>query len=235
MFLSIILPARNEEFLIRDTLKDITSFLSKRKINDYEILVVLNGCTDGTEGIVRELNKKNSRIKILKSDPGYGLALRKGLEGSRGRYVVVFNVDFYDLKMIDLASIDLYGKDLIIGSKMTHWSADKRPLLRRTISYLFNLYLRLFYGFKGSDTHGIKIMKREVVKKVLPKCVTDSGIFDTEFVLIAQYLGFKFADFPVEIVEKRPPRFSKRMLKTPSDLFNLHRVLIGNDFKNEIK
>jgi glycosyltransferase involved in cell wall biosynthesis len=232
MKLSIILPTRNEEMLIKDTLGDIVSFLNKRKVFRYEVLVVINGTNDNTYAIVSGLAAKNPRIKILKSEPGYGKALKVGLKKSKGDFVVIFNVDFYDLKMLDLIGIDLYGKDFIIGSKMAHWSKDKRSIIRMTVSYSFNLYLKVMYGFRGSDTHGIKVLKRKVVEKVLPKCKTDSGIFDTEFVLRSQYAGFKFADFPVTVVEKRPPRFTQRLLQTPIDIFFLSRAL--KNVKNSI-
>lgn len=227
MKLSIILPARNEELLIKDTLADIISFLTKRKILNYEILVIINGSQDKTKAIVKVLSDKNKNIKILTSDVGYGKALRLGLRKSKGEYVVIFNVDFYDLKMIDFVNIDLYGKDFIIGSKMAHWSEDKRSVGRKAISTLFNLYLKVFYKFKGSDTHGIKILRRRVIEKILPKCTTNSGIFDTEFVLRSQYAGFKFADFPVTIVEKRPPRFTQRIFQTPIDVLRLYACLKG--------
>ena len=225
MKLSIILPARNEEELIRETLEDILSFLVKRRITDYEVLVVINGTEDETENIVSMFSAKNRKIKILKSKPGYGKALKMGLKESKGDYVIIFNVDFYDLKMIDLVGIDLYGKDFIIGSKMAHWSEDKRSISRKIVSTLFNFYLKVVHKFVGSDTHGIKVLKRNVLEKILSKCRTDSGIFDTEFVLRSQYAGFKFADFPVTVEEKRPPRFTQRILQTPRDVYILYRSL----------
>ncbi len=232
MKLSIILPARNEEILIKGTLNDIVSFLGKRKISDYEILVVINGSEDKTKDIISKFVAKNRKTKILESKPGYGKALRLGLKESKGDYVIIFNVDFYDLKIIDLVEIDLYGKDFIIGSKMAYWSKDKRSILRKIVSLLFNLYLRLFFEFGGSDTHGMKVLRKGVVDKVLPKCKTDSGIFDTEFVLRSQYAGFKFADFPVTVEERRPPRFTQRLLQTPIDIHSLSKAL--KDVKNSI-
>lgn len=225
MKLSIILPARNEELLIKDAIKDIASYLHKRKVINYEILVVINGTEDTTEIKVKDFCKKNKKIKILKSAAGYGKALRVGLKNAKGDYVVIFNVDFYDLKMIDLVKIDLYGKDFIIGSKMAHWSEDKRSIERKIVSLMFNTYLKLFHNFLGSDTHGIKVVRKSVINKVLPKCKTDSGIFDTEFVLRSQYAGFKFADFPVTVEEKRPPRFTQRIFQTPMDIINLSKSL----------
>jgi glycosyltransferase involved in cell wall biosynthesis len=228
MKLSIILPARNEEFLIEGVLRDISGYLKNRKNNSYEILVIINGTTDKTDEIVSGFSKTNKKVKILKSKPGYGKALKVGLKNALGEYIAIFNVDFYDLRMVDMITTDLYGKDFIIGSKMTYWSNDKRSLLRRLVSLFFNYYLKIVYKFAGSDTHGIKIFKKEVVKKILPKCKTNSGIFDTEFVLRSQYAGYKFADFPVTIVEKRSPRFSQRIFQTPKDMLSLYRSIKSN-------
>lgn len=225
MNLSIILPTRNEELLIGRTLSDITAFLKNRKIVDYEVLVVINGTQDNTEEIVKKDINQNKRIKILRSEPGVGKALRVGLESAKGNYIAVFDVDFYDLLMIDFIKVDLLDKDFIIGSKMTSWAQDKRPIARRIVSWAFNFFLKVLLKFKGSDTHGTRIFRRKVVETVLPKCKTDSGIFDAEFLLRAQYAGFKFADFPVSVKEKRPPRFIRRVWQTPKDILGLYLSL----------
>jgi glycosyltransferase involved in cell wall biosynthesis len=221
---SVVLPARNEEQLIKECLTDIGKFLSSKKYG-YEILVVINGSSDATLDIVKKICLKNKNIKIVSSKPGYGQALKKGMQVAKGEYIVIFNVDFYDLKMIDLVDIDLYGRDLVMGSKMAHWSEDKRDLQRRVFSYCYNLLLKVMFGFKGSDTHGIKVMKKSVVEKILKKCKTTSGIMDTEFVIKAQRDKFKIADFPVVVEEKRGPRFSNRLFSTPIDIYSLYKSL----------
>lgn len=225
MKVSIVLPARNEEKLIKSTLLDISKYLKKKKYK-YEILVVLNGCTDKTEEIVKDaIVKKDRNIKTLYSKAGYGIALKKGMQKAKGTYVVIFNVDFYDLKLIDLVDIDLYGKDLIMGSKMAHWSIDKRSFERRLFSCVYNFILKVMFKFRGSDTHGIKVMKKSVIASVLKKCKTTNGIMDTEFVIKAQRKGFNIADFPVVVEEKREPRFNNRLFSTPVDLYNLYKSL----------
>lgn len=224
MKLSVILPARNEEKIIKQTVLDIYSHLVKKSYS-FEIIVIINGSSDKTEDIVKDLTKKYSRIKPVKSKAGYGFALRKGLAESKGDYIVIFNVDFYDLRLIDLVDIDLYGRDFIIGSKRAHWSRDTRSYKRRLVSTWFNFYLSLVHGFKGSDTHGIKALTREVIIKVLPSCKTSSGIFDTELVLKTQKAGFKIADFPVEVEEKRPSRFKNRIFQTPVDIYHLYKAM----------
>lgn len=225
MKISVILPARNEDKNIKQAIIEIYRYLQKKKCL-FEVIVVVNGSVDDTEKITKQLIAKYSKIRLLKSRPGYGFALKKGLSVSKGEYIVIYNVDFYDLKLLDLVDINLYGRDFIIGSKRAHWSKDLRPLKRRVVSIVFNMYLRIFHGFSGSDTHGIKALKRTVAKKVLPMCKTESGIFDTELVLRAQKAGFKIADFPVEVEEKRPSRFQKsRFFQTPLDIYELHKAM----------
>ncbi len=224
MKVSVILPSRNEEQLLKNAILDVFKYIKNKKYS-FEILVVENGSDDNTEEIIRNLQKAHKEIKLLKSKPGYGYALRKGIENAAGEFIIIFNVDFYDLRLIDLIDIDLYGRDFIIGSKMANWSKDKRSKTRKFVSYLFNKYLNIALGFKGSDTHGIKIIKREVIKNVYKKCKTTSGIFDTELVIRAQRAGYKFADFPVTVEEKRPPRFTQRLIDTPKDIYNLTRSL----------
>lgn len=222
--LSVILPTRNEEELIGKALLDISKFLDTKRYS-YEILIILNGSVDNTKEIVDKLSAKNKNIKVMNSKPGYGFALRKGMLEAKGTYVTIFNVDFYDLKLIDLVDIDLYGKDLVIGSKMTNWAEDKRPWKRRVVSVLYNVLLKTFFDFKGSDTHGIKIMRKKVMDSVLKKCKTTSGILDTEFVIKSQRDGYEIADLPVSVEEKRIPRFVNRFLSTPVDLINLYKAL----------
>lgn len=224
---SIILPTRNEEQLIKGCLTDISKYL-KSKNYLYEIIVVINGCSDMTVDIVKDQITKDNRIKIVESKPGYGLALKKGMQSTEGDYVVIFNVDFYDLRMIDLVDIDLYGRDLVMGSKMAHWSEDNRSIQRRIFSFAYNLLLKIIFDFRGSDTHGIKVMNRNVVDKVMKKCKTTSGIMDTEFVIRAQRENFKIADFPVVVEEKRGPRFDNRLFSTPIDIINLYKALNTN-------
>ena len=226
MKLSVILPARNEEKLIKSTVLEILNHL-KKKDYSFEVLVIINGCTDNTEKIAREVSTENRQLKVLTSSQGYGIALRKGLKEAKGEFIAIFNVDYYNLHFLDLADIGMYGKDVIIGSKRTYWAEDNRSLVRKAISLFFNLFLRLAFGFKGSDTHGIKLMRRTVIDKILPKCRTTSDIFYTELIIKAQRAGFKLADFPVAVEEKRPSRFTfvDWTLKTPLNIYLLYKAL----------
>src|SRR5690606_33170797 len=133
--------------LIADTLRKIDVYAKSKPIS-YEILVILNGCTDKSEDIVSEFARKNKNIIVLKSKPGYGYALIKGLKKASGNYIVVYNADFYDLLFIDLAIAKLLGRDMVLGSKAAAWSVDKRSIIRKLITKYYNLYIKLVLGFK---------------------------------------------------------------------------------------
>ena len=95
MKLSIILPARNEEKLIKSAVVDILTQLKKKKYSS-EILIIINGCTDNTEKIVDKLSNKFKEVRKLKSRTGYGYALRKGIQKARGNFVIFLGADDTD-------------------------------------------------------------------------------------------------------------------------------------------
>lgn len=226
MLLSIIVPAYNEEKLLPGFLKEVTAYLKKAN-PDYELIVVENGSQDRTLEIARIFAKKDKRIRVEHlSRPAYGKALIGGIKQARGDYVAIFNIDFWDERFIDIVKEDLLGYDIITGSKNLPESCDKRPLSRRLVTKGFNLFLRIFFRYKGTDTHGIKVLRRNIVMPIVKKCRTKTGIFDSEFLVRAQRVGLKILELPVEITEKRPNRFGiKRILETPGDIWNLCQAL----------
>lgn len=83
MKLSVVLPARNEEGLIKATLQYISRYL-KRKKYIYEILVVVNGSFYKTEKIVNEFKKNDKNVNLVHPKICYGLALKKCMQASIG-------------------------------------------------------------------------------------------------------------------------------------------------------
>ncbi|MBU0572821.1 glycosyltransferase family 2 protein [Patescibacteria group bacterium] len=225
MKLSVILPAKDEEGLLSTVLKDITSYLDVARLT-YEVVVVENGSSDNTLEIAKACARKNFRIKVeCLLEPAYGKALIRGIKKARGRYIVIFNVDFWDKKFIDLINADLLGYDLVTGSKLLSSSKDNRSLNRKLITFFFNLFLKIFFGFKGTDTHGIKAFRRNILLPIINRCRTETGIFDSELVIRSQRAGLDILELPVEIIERRSPRFSNRIFQTPADLIKLYAAL----------
>lgn len=225
--LSIVLPAYNEEELIVKTLKDITSGLSKFEIG-AEILVCENGSTDKTYNLVSKMATKNNLIRLFHQEkPSYGKALKLGIEKAKAEKVIIFNVDFYDLKFAKKAVKLLDQFDVVIGSKNLPQSHDLRPITRKLITKIFNLFLKIAFKFSGTDTHGLKAFRKSKVGQILNKCQTTGEIFDTELVLRAQRKGLKFTEVPVKAEEVRQSRYSliSRIPKTFLDIISLAKAL----------
>lgn len=219
---SIIVPAHNEETLIKQFINDVDRACKNLNLS-YEIVVVENGSHDRTWHYLQEISTKNQRVKLIQlRAAGYGLALCTGLKRCHGKYGVIFNVDFWDKKLLMLTKVDMLGHDLIVGSKNLSGSLDLRRFNRRMVTKAFNLFLRVFLGFKGTDTHGIKLLRLKTVLPIVKICKTRTGIFDSELVIRSQRKGLKILELPVVVEEVRPVRFGvKRLLQTPFDVCHL--------------
>ncbi len=225
--LTILLPTHNEELLLARSIRRIEKGLQPIKPN---ILIIENGSTDATREIAQREASRNPLIKtIVLSSAGYGIALKEGIKHTRTDLVAIFNVDYYDLAFLKaaLASVDNY--DIITGSKTLKGSHDKRPLWRRFITILFTLLLKHAFGYRGSDTHGLKLMRTAVAKKLAEACRDFHELFDTELMIRAERQSFRIKELPVTVAEQRTPVSSimERIIRSPKELLLLHNALKG--------
>lgn len=228
---SIIIPLKNEEKIIIKTLTEIKKILLKNKLTKYaEIIVVINDTHDKSEILVNNFKNNHQQLKlnILKSKPGYGQALIKGIKSAKNNILIIFNADLINETFIKLSqSLNDLNYDMIVGSKRCAYSQDKRPIPRKITTLLFNLLLKIAFGFRGTDTHGIKIIKRNSILKILKKTKNiNMDLIDTYLVISMDRLGYKIFEFPIEVKEIRKTRFdNKRIFTSIIDIFNLYRML----------
>ncbi|MBC8509836.1 MAG: glycosyltransferase [Anaerolineales bacterium] len=226
---SIIIPIYNEEAILSNSMEELL-FQIEGWLNpdSYELVLCENGSTDDTAKIAKELTIRWASVCVEQLPiASYGHALQHGIAIARGKALVIFNADFWETGFLKKSMTLLENHDLVIGSKNTSGSSDHRPLHRRAITIGFNLLLRMLFGFRGSDTHGIKAFRSEHAKELARQCVTDAEIFDTELVLRAQRAGLRITEIPVAVEERRPTRYGllKRVPCTIRDLFLLLKVL----------
>ena len=122
-----------------------------------------------------------------------------------GTHLSILECDFLDSAFV-VKSIALFLENarFIVGSKRHVESNDRRPFKRRALTALYNLiFLRIFIGYPGTDTHGLKSMESECAKELCRKAVTTDEVFQTEIVLLAWRLGFEIDEIPVHIHEIR--------------------------------
>ena len=104
---------------------------------------------------------------------------------------------------------------------------DRRSPARHLVSLGFTTILRLLFDRHMDDTHGMKVLKREVVQRFAPQTVRTRDLFDTELIIRARREGVAVRALPVLVEEKRKPRSSiiRRIPRTIRGLLNLRVVL----------
>lgn len=230
---SVVMPAYNEAEILETSLADVVEGLRNRGY-DFEVIVCENGSTDGTLALARELARKYDELRVEHlPDADYGRALRAGLLTARGDAVVNFDTDYYDLDFLR-AAVDRVlspgGPAIVVGSKRGAGANDTRSWLRRLVTATFGTVLRVVFGLRVSDTHGVKAMHRETVQPFARRCRFGKDLFDTELVLRVERAGHRTEEIPVDVVERRPARTSilRRVPRTLLGLVQL-RVALWRD------
>ena len=221
VFVSVIIPAYNEELIIKDTINQLLSFLAG-SFSQYELIIADDGSTDGTRAAVESMG--SDRLRCVRHFPnkGKGCAVREGVLAAKGRVVVYTDADLaYGTAVIaDLVRLlEEKGTDLAIGSRKLHPQgyADYPPL-RLLASRCFSLVTSIFAGFSYDTQCGLKAFTAGAAGEVFSRCETDGFAFDFELMMLAQRMGFSVAQLPVSIVNHRQSkvnvlRDSIRMLR----------------------
>ncbi|HSY43240.1 MAG TPA: glycosyltransferase, partial [Candidatus Acidoferrum sp.] len=164
--LFILIPAYNEERRIQPVLREYAEFFGKNYDGKFEMVVVLNGCTDDTYGVVKKVATEYPAIRaLLFQEPiGKGGALIEGLKLSANADLIGY-VDA-DGATPPRAFLDLVKKignaDCVIGSRwlpgaIIHQSQQSH---RQFASRVFHFIVQILFWMNIRDTQcGAKVMK----------------------------------------------------------------------------
>ncbi len=248
---SIVIPVHNEAECLTAEVSELVGGLEARGV-DYELILAENGSSDDTAGLGDTLAETNPRIQVLRVPVAdYGAAMKAGMLGARGRLVVNFDIDFHDVDFMLKAGAVLgegTAKDaaeaaaaapapqagtaapapgIVVGSKLAEGADDRRSWARHLVSYGFTTILRILFDRHMDDTHGMKVLKREVVTTFAPRTIKTTDLFDTELIIRARRAGVAVVALPVTVEEKRKPRSSimRRIPRTIRGLLSLRVAL----------
>lgn len=220
IYLSVVIPAYNEEKNIKSgVLEQVASYL-KKQIYTWEVLIVDDGSIDQTAGLADQFAKRHKGFSVLK-EPHRGKAgtVISGMLHAKGEHILFTDMDqATPINQIEklLPKVN-EGYDIAIGSRSGRKGA---PMIRKLMAYGFmilrTLILRLPYkdtqcGFKVFTTQSShEIFKRLKVFKegqAVKGAAVTAG-FDLEILYIARKLGFKVAEVPVQWEHKGTVRVS---------------------------
>lgn len=208
MHLSVIIPAYNEEKRLEKTLNSINDYLSKQNY-ESEILVVDNGSTDGTAGIVRMLEGKVKGLKLIQGSAGQGkgFAVRKGMLEATGDYRIFTDADnSTSVNQVEKMWPEFEkGFDVVIGSRDVKGAIlnPPQPFLRKIIlGDGFKLYRKIIIGLWNiEDTQcGFKGFTKIAAENIFSKSLISGWTFDVEILILAKKMGYKIKEIPVSWV-----------------------------------
>lgn len=228
---SIVIPVRNEAAEGARWLAALRGELDALGCA-YEVLAVENGSTDGTAALLQELAVTWPRLRVLQLPQGcYGAALKAGMQAARGDMIVNFDIDFWDVHLVQVAqALVPLGYEIIIGSKNAVLSHDARPWLRRVVSWGFRVALRLLFRLPASDTHGIKAWANTpAVQAELARVPASHHVFDTELVIRRIRAGARVVEIPITVRETRgaPRSILRRIPRALRELGAMYGRLRG--------
>lgn len=205
-FLSVIVPAYKQDQTIKKDLENIDQILKAGlgSNHDYEIICVVDGEVDDTLNQAKKV--KSSKIKAIsyKDNAGKGHAVRVGMKAAKGE-LISFLDSGMDISpkgmMMLMAHMDWYNADVIVGSKRHPASKVNYPFIRKILSIGYHLGSKILFGLPLTDTQsGIKIFRREVVDKILPRLLVKRYAMDIEMLAVAKYVGFdRIYEAPIEV------------------------------------
>jgi dolichyl-phosphate beta-glucosyltransferase len=202
--ISLIIPAYNEENVIGASLQRLQSYCMDRKW-DFEIIVVVDGCSDNTAGIVDSYHLQDNRISVLRVPTRLGkggsIAVA-ALQSNTKDYVAYLDADLAaDPSHLDQMILYMDDHDIVIGSRILRGNLPrvKRPFYRTLFSLLYSKIFRTLFRMQIYDPQcGLKVFKSTVLPALLKNTTVSGFAFDTDLIVTAFSLSLRIKEIPVK-------------------------------------
>lgn len=219
-FLSLIIPAYNEEGRLPSTLKQVDDFI-KAQTYSSEVLVIENGSQDKTFAITQDFVKHYQNFSVQRTaERGKGLAVRQGMLSATGEYRMMIDADL----SMPVDQINRFlppaqkGTEIVIASREAHGAVRfNEPGYRHIGGRVINTMIRVM-AFPGlQDTQcGFKCFRAKAAEDLFTRQTIMGWAFDVEILYIARMRGYSIVELPI------PWYFSKQShLRPVYDAFHI--------------
>jgi dolichyl-phosphate beta-glucosyltransferase len=231
-YLSIIIPAYNEEKRLPSTLSKTINFLNAQPFKS-EIIVVDDGSKDKTATLTDSFNKDFPSLHVIsyKQNKGKGFAVKTGMLAAEGDYRLFMDADYavpieYVTKFLSM--MDNHNKIIIASRALKDSVIEARQQFpREKMAQLFNVLQRVVLSLPFKDTQcGFKLFTANIAEKVFNQIIYDCAYFDTELLYIAYRSGIPIEEVPVKWkhdMETRLPIGFRRSIDLVKKLFEIRR------------
>jgi dolichyl-phosphate beta-glucosyltransferase len=202
MFLSVIIPAHNEEHRLPPTLKTIDAYLDRQRY-DSEVLVIENGSHDLTAVVTEAFAADHPRVRLLRErGRGKGLAVRRGMLEARSEYRFVCDADL-SMPIEELRKFlpPLRSDyDVAIGSREAPGARRfNEPRYRHVQGRIFSNLVKLLAlpGFEDTQC-GFKCFRAAAAVDLFGVQLFDGMSFDVEVLYVARQRGYRIVEVPID-------------------------------------
>uniref|UniRef100_A0A8C6VJW9 Dolichol-phosphate mannosyltransferase subunit 1 n=1 Tax=Naja naja TaxID=35670 RepID=A0A8C6VJW9_NAJNA len=179
--------------------------------NEFEIVIIDDGSPDGTQEVADQLIKIYGSDKILlrprAKKLGLGTAYIHGMKHATGNFIIIMDADLSHhpkfipefIKKQKEGNFDIVSGTRYKGNGGVHGWDLKRKLISRGANFLTQVLLRP----GASDLTGsFRLYRKEVLQKLMEKCVSKGYVFQMEMIVRARQLGYSVGEVPISFVDR---------------------------------
>jgi glycosyltransferase involved in cell wall biosynthesis len=228
-FLSLIIPAYNEQNRLPATLEQVVNFLEDQAYRS-EVLIVNNNSTDGTGEIIQDYADRYPFLKgLFEAEPGKGAAVRYGMSQAQGDYLFMCDADL-SMPIQELNRFlppQLENFDIAIASREVPGAVRyQEPHIRHLGGRLLNLLIQLTILPGINDTQcGFKCFSRDTSEDLFSQQRLNGWSFDIELLFLARKRGYSIKEIgiPWYYHEESKVHAFRDALKISLDIFTIRR------------
>lgn len=228
-FLSVIIPAHNEEKRLSQTLRQVFDFLQQQTYT-FEVIIVENCSRDRTLEIAQAYAQQHPNcIVVQETMPGKGSAVRSGMLAARGRYRFMCDADL----SMPIAEINKFlppahsDYDLAIGSREAPGAVRyNEPYYRHLGGRLVNAMIQLLILYGMNDTQcGFKSFSAQAAEDIFSAQKLTNFSFDIELLYLARLRGYQVDEIPISYYYDTDTTLSpvRATLQMAKDIFTIRR------------
>lgn len=226
-YLSIIIPAHNEQNRLPDTLEQVFRFLNERSFTS-EVIVVENGSSDRTYEVAQQFARQHQNLRVIQSERGKGAAVQRGMLAAQGQYRFMCDADLSMpveeiIKFIPPALEDF---DIAIASREAKGAVRyNEPSYRHIGGRGINFIIQALILPGLNDTQcGFKLFRAEVAQDLFSRQTLHGWSFDIELLYIARRHGYRIKEIPIHWYHFSDSKVNalRDAVRMIQDIFRIH-------------
>ena len=225
-FLSIIIPAHNEENRLPDTLEQVFNFLKEQSFT-AEVIVVENGSSDKTLEVAQGFIKQQPNLQVIQSERGKGAAVKRGMLAAKGAYRFMCDADL-SMPVAEITKFIppvLTNFDIAIASREAKGAVRyDEPRYRHLGGRVINFLIQLFILPGLNDTQcGFKCFSAKIADDIFNLQTQHGWSFDIELLYIARRHKYTVQEIPIHWVHHPETKVSavRDAIRMIQDIFRI--------------